>query len=64
MKNLLDDIVQLLIKIINVKHLLYMYANAMQHLDGLSCKIFKITYATDITFGLNLEQFIYIIPKM
>ncbi len=35
----------------------------MQHLDGLSCGIFKITYATDITFGLNSEQFIYIIPK-
>jgi hypothetical protein len=61
-KNLLDDIVQLLIKLLNVEHLLYMYANVMQHLNGLSCGILKITYAIDITFGFNLEQ--YIIPKM
>ncbi len=64
MKKLPDDIVQLLIKAINVKHLLYMYANVMQHLDGLSCGILKITYATNITFTLNLEQSIYINPKM
>jgi len=62
-KNLPNDIVQLLIKLINVKHLLYMHANVMQHLDGLSCGIFKITCATNITFAQNLEQFIYIIPK-
>jgi hypothetical protein len=43
-KNLPNDIVQLLIRIINVEHLLYMYANVMQHLDDLSCGIFRITY--------------------
>ncbi len=63
-KELPNDIVKLLIKVINVKHLLYMYAIVMQHLNGLSCQIFKITYATNITFALNLEQSIYIIPKM
>ncbi len=36
----------------------------MQHLDGLSYGILKITYATNITFGFNLEQSIYIIPEM
>jgi len=40
-----------------------MYANVMQHLDDLSCGILKIAYATDITFGFNLEQSIYIMPK-
>jgi hypothetical protein len=30
MKKLQDDIVQLLTKIINIKHLLYKYANVMQ----------------------------------
>jgi len=58
-KNLPNDIVQLLIKILNVKHLLYMYANVMQHLDGLSCGILKIAYVTDITFGFNLEHNIF-----
>jgi hypothetical protein len=38
-KNLPNDIVQLLIKIINVKHLLDMYVNVMQHLDCLPCGI-------------------------
>jgi hypothetical protein len=41
-----------------------MHANVMQHINGLSRGIFRIAYATDITFGFNLEQFIYIIPEM
>ncbi len=34
----------------------------MQQLDGSSCGLFTITYATDITFELNPEQSIYNVP--
>jgi hypothetical protein len=55
---------QLLIKIINVEHLLYTYANVMQQPNGSSCGLFTIAYSTNIAFGFNLEQSIYIVPKM
>jgi hypothetical protein len=59
MKKLPNDTIQLLNNIINVKHFLYSYANVMQQLNGLSCGLFTITYAIDITFELNPEQSIY-----
>jgi hypothetical protein len=62
MKKLPNDIIQLLINIINVKHFLYSYVNVMQQLDGSSCGLFTITYVTDITFELNPEQYIYNVP--
>jgi hypothetical protein len=62
MKKLPNDTIQLLTNIINVKHFLYSYANVMQQLDGSSCGLFTITYATNITFELNPEQSIYNVP--
>jgi hypothetical protein len=53
MKKIPNDIIQLLTNIINVRHLLYSYANVMQQLDNSSCGLFTITYATNITFELN-----------
>jgi hypothetical protein len=44
--------------------LLYSYANVMQQPDNSSCGLFTITYATDITFELNLEESIYNVPQM
>ncbi len=44
--------------------LLYSYANVMQQPNNSSCELFTITYATDITFGLNQEQFIYHVPQV
>ncbi len=62
MKKLSNDTIQLLTNIINIKHFLYLYANVMQQLDGSSCGLFTITYATNITFELNPEQSIYNVP--
>jgi hypothetical protein len=64
MKNLPNDTIQLLTNIINVKHLLYSYANVMQQLDNSSCELFSITYATNITFELNPKIYIYNVPQM
>jgi hypothetical protein len=64
MKKLPNDTIQLLTNIINVKYLLYSYANVMQQPDSSSCKLSTITYATDITFELNLEKSIYNVPQM
>jgi hypothetical protein len=50
--------IQLLINIITVKHLLYSYANAMQHLNN-SCGIFTITYVADMTL-----KNIYNVPQI
>jgi hypothetical protein len=63
-KKIPNDTIQLLTKIINVEHLLYTYANVMQQLYGSSCGLFTIAYVINITFRLNLEQFIYIVPKV
>jgi hypothetical protein len=54
-KNLPNDTIQLLTKIINIENLLYLYANVMQQSNGSSCELFTITYAINIAFGLNLE---------
>jgi len=64
MKKLPNDTIQLLTNIINVKYLLYSYANVMQQPDSSSCKLSTITYATNITFELNLEKSIYNVPQM
>jgi hypothetical protein len=64
MNKLPNDNVQLLIKIINVEHLLYTCANVMQQLYGSSCGFFTIAYVIHKTFRFNLEQSIYIVPKM
>ncbi len=55
-KNLLNDTIQLLTNIINVKHLLYSYANVMQQPDSSSYGLFTIAYATDITFELTQKN--------
>ncbi len=34
------------------------------NLDNSSCKLFTIAYATNITFGLNLEQSLYNVTQM
>jgi len=36
--------------------LLYSYANVMQQLDSSSCRLFTITYATDIAFELTPKK--------
>jgi hypothetical protein len=64
MKKLQDDTIQLRIKIINVKHLLYTYANVMQQPNGSSCGLFTIAYTIDIVVGFNLKQFIYIVQEL
>jgi hypothetical protein len=58
-KKLLNDTIQLLTNITNVKHLLYSYANVMQQSNSSSCGLFTITYATDITLELNFKKSIY-----
>jgi hypothetical protein len=63
-KKLQTSTIQLLTNIINVKHLLYSYANVMQQLDNSSCKFFITAYVANTTFGLNLEQSIYNVPQM
>jgi hypothetical protein len=64
MKKKPNDSIQLLTKIINVKHLLYTYANVMQQIDNLSCDLFPMTYVANITFGFNLKQYLYNVPLM
>jgi hypothetical protein len=64
MKKLPNNTIQLLTTIINVKHLLYSYANVMQQPNNSSCKLFTITYAIDIAFELNLKKSIYHVPQM
>jgi len=64
MKKLPNDIIQLLINIINVKHLLYLYVNVLQQPDSASCRFFTITYATNIAFELNPKKSIYNVPQM
>ncbi len=51
MKKLPNNTIQLLTNIINVKHLLYSYANVMQQPDNSSCELFTITYATNVTLN-------------
>jgi len=63
-KKLPNDTIQLLTNIINVKHLLYSYANVMQQPNNSSCGLLTITYVTNITFELNLEKSIYNVPRM
>jgi hypothetical protein len=36
----------------------------MQQLENLSCRLFTITYAIDITFELNFKKSIYNVPQM
>ncbi len=64
MKKLPNYTIQLLTNIINVKHLLYSYANVIQQLDNSSCKLFTIAYATDITFGFNPKKSTHNVPQM
>jgi hypothetical protein len=52
-EKLSNDAIQLLINIINVKHLLYSYENVMQQPNSSSCWLFTIAYATNITFEQN-----------
>jgi hypothetical protein len=40
----------IIINVINVEHLLYPDANVMQKLHNSSCRLFTISYATDIAF--------------
>jgi hypothetical protein len=63
-KKLPNDTVQLLTKIISVEHLLYTYVNVIQQLDGSSCGLFTIAYVINMAFKFNLEQSIYIVPKI
>jgi len=56
--------IQILTNIINVKHLLYSYANVMQQLDNSSCRFFTRAYAIDITFKFNIEKSTYNVPQM
>jgi hypothetical protein len=63
-RKLPNDTIQLLTNIINVKHLLYSYANVMQQLDNSFCILFTMAYVTDIAFGFNLEQSLYNVPQM
>jgi hypothetical protein len=58
MKILPYDTIRLLTNIINGEHLLYKYADVMQQIDNSLCGFFTIAYVVDITFGLNLEQYI------
>jgi hypothetical protein len=58
-KILPNDTIQLLTNIINVKNLLYSYANVMQQPDNSSCKVFTIAYASDIAFELNPKKSIH-----
>jgi hypothetical protein len=51
MKKLPNDTIQLLTNIINVKHLLYSYANVMQQPNNSSCALFTIAYATNVTLN-------------
>jgi hypothetical protein len=62
-ENLPNDTIQLLTNIINVKHLLYSYANVMQQLNFF-CGLFTITYVADMTFGFNPKIYIYNVPQM
>ncbi len=63
MENLPNDTIQLLTNIINVKHLLYSYANVMQQLKKF-CGLFTITYVANKTFGFNPKKIIYNVPQM
>ncbi len=59
-----NDTIQLSINIINLEHLLYKYANAIQQTNNSSCWVFTIAYVIDITFKLNYKQSIYNVPQM
>jgi hypothetical protein len=50
----------MIIKIKIVEHLLYKYANVIQQTDNSMCDIFTISYATNITFGIDLEKSKYV----
>ncbi len=63
MKKLPNNTIQLLINIINVKHLQYSYANVVQPSNNSSCGLLTITYAIDITFVLNPKKSIYNVPQ-
>jgi hypothetical protein len=63
-KKLPNNTIQLLTNIINVKHLLYSYANVMQQPNNSSCGLFTIAYATNIAFELNPKKSIYNVPEM
>jgi hypothetical protein len=56
MKNLPNNTIHLLINMINVKYLLYSYANVMQQPGNSSCELFTIAYATNTTFELNPKK--------
>jgi hypothetical protein len=55
-RTLLNDIIQLLMFLTNVEHSLYKYASVMQQMDSSSWGLFKITYATNITFVIDPKK--------
>ncbi len=59
-RTLPNDIIQLFKKLAIFEHLLYKYANVIQQMDKSTCGIFTISYATNITFGIDLEKSRYI----
>ncbi len=59
-KTLPNDIIQLFKKLTIVKQLLFKYANVMQQIDSSSCGLFTITYAINITFGIDPKKSKYI----
>jgi hypothetical protein len=63
-KILFNDIIQLFSKLTNVEQLLYKYANVMQQIDSSSCALFTISYATNITFGIDTKKSKNILSQM
>jgi hypothetical protein len=63
-KKIPNNTIQLLTNIINVKYLLYSYANVMQELDSSSYKLSTISYAANIIFEQNVKNSIYNVPQM
>jgi len=48
----------------NVKHLLYSYANVMQQLDNSSCGFFTIAYASNTTFGHPIKIYLQCVTNV
>ncbi len=55
-RTILNDIIQLLLFLTIVEHSLYKYASVMQQMNSSSQGLFKITYATNITFVIDPEK--------
>jgi hypothetical protein len=59
------NIVKKLKRVLNIQgNLHYTYINVPQQLDGSSCGLFTIAYATDIAFNISPSQSNYNVPMM